>query len=33
MIRWAGFEERVYTTGESDDIFNKKGTVGFSSTG
>jgi transposase len=32
MIRWAGFEERVYTTGESDDIFNKKGTVGFSST-
>jgi transposase len=34
MIRWAGFEESIYTTGESDDIFNNKETSGsLSSTG
>jgi transposase len=33
MIRWAGFEEHLYTTGESDDIFNKKASESFSSTG
>jgi transposase len=33
MIRWAGFEESVYTTGETVDIFNKEASVGFSSTG